>query len=343
MLKNKKWLIIIAVAVIISIIIITNKQNTPLPGYDGTTDVIPVPEETTEYVESFVHTDKKTGLSLMVPEGWQYVLKSGFDTYVHSPSATAVQIQSLDYDPYINTVSYDYFSAEKKEAGGDLIDFQWTSNSSYTLSYVLPENERYIDYVEYVTFDRDNIVRVLYTVNDEYYLQMKNEIAYSMDSIVWNKQNPVPETVHLAYSDYGNFEYACPIGWEDGINDGVYYAMDPVSKAAYAVQVSESSNLYNNISQLDYVNYASKGRTNFSLDSFYNDTYVINATANYYANDTRMMMRQYLIATGEYEYTLTEECPVDSYQTCSQVFDDIFSVFRSFAPLRNPVEEPAAS
>lgn len=43
-----------------------------------------------------------------------------------------------------------------------------------------------------------------------------------------------------------------------------------------------------------------------------------------------MMLRQYMVATGTYEYNITEECPMDTYDSVSEQLEDVIKLFRIF-------------
>ncbi len=328
---KKGWFIAIMAAIVVFLVIIITKQQTPLPSYNSAND----PETTTEYetvkqVDSFTYTDETTGLSIAIPDEWQKVIKSGYTTFIHSPTASSIQIQVQDYYPEVNIVSATSVSTEIATLGGEYIDFYWIDNSSFVSTYKLYNGSLTTDYIEYTLFDRQNVIRIVYTINDEYYDDLQDYITYSLDSISWEKSDPVPTTMNLYYSETGDFEFGTPIGWTGGLVDGAYYASDTTTGASYTITVTASNANFSNVSQINYVSYASQNRTNFILQSFAKDDTNIYATYTYNNGDTRMMVRQFMIANGNYEYSLTEECPMTTYDQISDLFDDLISVFRIF-------------
>lgn len=331
MRPRKGWLIAIMAAIAAFLVIVITKQQTPLPSYNSSND----PETTTEYettkrVDSFTYQDETTGLCIAIPDEWQKVTKSGYTTFIHSPTASSIQIQVLDYYPEVNSVSATSVSTEIVSLGGEYLNFYWIDNSSFVTTYKLYNGSLTTDYIEYTLFDRQNVVRIIYTINDEYYNDLQDYITYSLDSISWDKLDPIPTTMNLYYSEVGDFEFGIPIGWTGGLVDGAYYASDTNSNASYTITVTSSAADFSNVSQINYVSYASQNRTNFILQSFVKDNTNIYATYTYNNGDTRMMVRQFMIANGNYEYSLTEECPMTTYEQVSDLFDDLINVFRIF-------------
>ena len=96
-MKQKKWVpIIIVIVLIVAIILFVQSQKTTLPVYiDEETAETKQPQTVSIPLETY--TDNKTGFTIGIPEGWQKVIKDGYATFIHSPSATSIQIQIMDY------------------------------------------------------------------------------------------------------------------------------------------------------------------------------------------------------------------------------------------------------
>ena len=330
---RKGWVIAIAAAIVMFLVIVmTNHSETPLSSYNADND--PTTAATTEQeaaIESFSYTDESTGLALEIPEDWQAVTENGNRMFVHKPTATTVQIQVMDYYPEINLISADSMDSDVTNAGGTLVNFYWADNSSFVTMYQMQNNDVTMDYVEYTLFDRATVARVVYAVNDEYYGQMEPYISYSIDSISWAKPYPIPTTMELYYMSVGSYEFGRPIGWQEGFAEGSYYATDDYTGSSYAVSAVASDAVYTEITQADYISYAGSGRQDFTVQSFEKSETMVAATSTYTDNGTQMMMRQYLYASGTFEYTLTEICPSAGYASVATLFDDLIYVFRMFS------------
>lgn len=329
-MKHQRFLAIIAfVALIVFIGIFSNRTKPPLPAYVENGDETQENEEEVK-VNLTPYQDETIGFSLGVPEGWQYVLKDGQATFIHQASASSVQINVLPYNPSVllesQETSYERITAEN----GALSNFSWLTNDSYVCSYQKSVNNSAIDYVEYVMFDRSNIVKVIYVIQDSLFTKLQNEISASIDSIVWNRPDPIPEGFNLAYSDFGRFEYGYPVNWNSSVNDGVFYTEEPNGHANFSISCTPSETLYQDISQVEYINWVSQGRSNFNLQNFGADANRITAAATYKNGDTLIVMEQYLFASGEYEYVLTMECPYNLYQDMKWYFETERNLLRFF-------------
>lgn len=116
-------MLIIGVIVILSAIftIMSKKDQQNLNAYTKSDKVSQ--EDTDEDkeddldIDMSVYTDNKVGFSISVPSDWNQVTKDGYPTFIHSASASSLQIQTLDYDPSINNTSEDTISTQIAEVG----------------------------------------------------------------------------------------------------------------------------------------------------------------------------------------------------------------------------------
>ena len=159
-------MLIIGVIVILSAIftIMSKKDQQNLNAYTKSDKVSQ--EDTDEDkeddldIDMSVYTDNKVGFSISVPSDWNQVTKDGYPTFIHSASASSLQIQTLDYDPSINNTSEDTISTQIAEDGKTFLSFQKSTDTSYEIQYQSHGNSTY-DYVERVYWDRSKIVKLL--------------------------------------------------------------------------------------------------------------------------------------------------------------------------------------
>lgn len=75
------------------------------------------------------------------------------------------------------------------------------------------------------------------------------------------------------------------------------------------------------ITQIDYANFLSNGKSNFVLNQFQQNDSMIYGEATYQNNDVQTAIVQGYFATGTYQYIVTYEYPVDlgtDYATLAQ-------------------------
>lgn len=324
------WVVILIVSIaFMSCLIMLFAKDTPLPGYidEGTA---PEPTTTPIAVSLNTYTLPESGFSVGIPEGWQKVNGNGKISFIHKASASTIEIEESNYNPEIAMTTKESVSTSAIAAGYNFLDFYWIDNSSFVITYTKGTNESLINYIETVHFDRKNIVKVTYIIKGEYYQKLQATIEQSIDSIQWEREDPIPKEFILQYNSFGNFEFGSPIGWTSGITDGAYYAQDTQTGATMVITAVESDFTYEKISQLDYVKIASRGRSNFALRSYVADEKIIRGTAVYAQNGQQYMMMQYLIASGTYEYSITFECPVSAYEQTQSLYENAIKLFRIF-------------
>ena len=196
--NKSPWMLIIGVIVILSAIftIMSKKDQQNLNAYTKSDKVSQ--EDTDEDkeddldIDMSVYTDNKVGFSISVPSDWNQVTKDGYPTFIHSASASSLQIQTLDYDPSINNTSEDTISTQIAEDGKTFLSFQKTTDTSYEIQYQSHGNSTY-DYVERVYWDRSKIVKLLCIFNDANYDKISPYYDKILKSFAWNKSNPVTE------------------------------------------------------------------------------------------------------------------------------------------------------
>ncbi|MBQ8895447.1 MAG: hypothetical protein IJY88_01475, partial [Clostridia bacterium] len=179
-------------------------------------------------------------------------------------------------------------------------------------------------------FDRSDAIRLVFTINGTYANKAIDYITVITDNFKWQRQDPFPEGMLPYYSSYGKYEFVYPAEWNTGISNNVYLIQDPSSGSAISVMANESSVTYEKFSKLDYANYAANGRSSYVLQHFSSDNNVIYAEGSYMSGNTNMILVQYLIATGKYEYAITFEVPKSHFEEQAELMQKIINTFRIY-------------
>ena len=79
------------------IVFATKQDNLNVYNGGNSTYTVESESETEKKVVSNTYMNKDIDLSMQIPDGWQHVTKDGYDTYVHSASASSIQIQVMAY------------------------------------------------------------------------------------------------------------------------------------------------------------------------------------------------------------------------------------------------------
>ena len=322
--NKKKWIIIFVSSILLLTIVITRCTQPPLPAYNGDGEVTPSPVATQEPISGITHTDKETGASFFIPDGWVYVLKGGVDTWIHKESTSCIQFQVQPYSPYLLYVHEESLNNEIDIVGGTLQEFCDISNREYTCSYTLNN----MTYYERTAYDRDLSVRVVIMVPTAYQSLLNAEITQSLTSFRWNPNNPFPIGYDIYYNEYGSFEYAVPSDWYYGITENAFFAQSQSTGATMSVRVSESDVSYSDVDSVKFTAYTQENYPTFVLQDFANDSRIIYATGIFTSENERYVLIEYLLASGTFEYAIIFTCPYSSYDEEAQLYTDTIKLFR---------------
>ena len=312
------------------LIFATKQENLDVYNGGNSTYTVETESESEKKIVSNTYLNNTIALSMQIPDGWQHVTKDGYDTYIHSASASSIQIQVLSYYPMVNNTSVDSLTETYSARGMTLTEFQYTADNSYYVIYQSQGMSGITDYIEYVIWDRQHVAKVVVTFNDANYDKLKDEIWYSLNSISWDYEDPISEGFLLNYQIAGDFEYAVPDTWTTGSADTTYYAYEESSGAMLTVNVLEDTSLLSEITQLDYSNFLSNGKSNFVLTQFEQSDTSIYGEATYMNNDVQMGVMQEYYATGQYQYIVTYEFPVDLGQSYVELAQNGLALTRIF-------------
>ena len=325
------WPLALIAGMFIIFIIFATKQET-LDVYRGgnASYTVETESETEKNIVSNTYLNNDINLSMQIPDGWQHITKDGYDTYVHSASASSIQIQVMSYYPMVNNASADSLAETYSSRGMEITEFQFMSDNSYYVIYQAKGIAGITDYIEYVIWDRQHVAKIVVTFSDENYDKLKDEIWYSLDSITWDYEDPVTDGFYLMYQITGDFEYAVPDQWTTGSSDMAFYAYNEDDGASLTVNLIQDATLLSDITELDYSNFLSNGKANFVLNQFQQSDYNIYGEATYISNDVQMSVVQEYYANGAYQYIVTYEFPTELGNNYVQLAQNGFALTRIF-------------
>lgn len=334
--KNNPWYFIAGLIVILSIlftIISGQKMDNTLEIYQGNNQIGTnlgeeiVTENTT--FETQIYTNKEIALSMDLPADFSMVIKSGYETYVHAPSGTSIQIQVNAYDPTINNVNASIVSEQVVGEGYSFVSYTRLSNSSYEAIYQKINGAVY-DYIEEVYWDRDHIVVVKFIVEDANYQLFSDEFIHVVETFSWNKENPIPDGYYLYYCREGNFEIGLPEEWSFSGAGNSYYAADPYTNSQYMVQYYPSEEIIDlsALTATDMTSMINTGKPSFMLETFYAESNVAQARASFISNDVKYV--------DLYTIYSNEECLIyiifeyENGLLSEDVINELHDMFRKF-------------
>lgn len=330
----KKFWFAIVIGIMVLVFVIFARKRDLLNAYTGGSSdytVTTEEQETETEVEMEEYRSGDLALSMQIPKGWEKVTKDGYDTFIHAPSASSIQVQVLSYYPQVNNATAESVSEDLLSRGYSMMDFGWSTPNSYLATYQSETSAGVMDYIDYTIWDLSHVVKFHATVQDVYFNRLKESIFASLDSLVWDYEDPVPENICIYYILGGDFQFGVPLGWTTGEQDGSLYAYDEATGASMSVSMLTDQEVdINSLTQVDYANFAANGKNNFILSRFEKGADYIYAEANYSVNNTMMGMMQYYSIVGSTHYILSFELPYDVidqyYNTCYSCME----VFRTF-------------
>lgn len=317
-------------------IISQRKQNNGLQVYDEENTVENL-EVTTEdkKIESFTIADDNAGFSLKIPNEWQKIDKNGYSNYIHSPSATSVGIEVLDYDPLINSDNETSLSTEITNNGYGFVSFQKKTTSSYEVIYQSSKDGLY-DYIDEVLWSRNNIVKLHFIVNDEYFNKMSPYLDSIYNSFKWNDDvKIINENVDVIYFEYGDFEFGVPLDWSLGSENNVVYSSNEDGTASMKLEVTENGSSLADVSGYDVTNVLQPSRNNgFMLQGVQSEQTKVTATASYLSADgINMVNKTYIYTNGVFQYNFQFDYvsgTLDDTYT-----DELMTYYREFYLIHN--------
>ena len=323
--QHQNWIVIVIVLSVLlaGIYTLFSSSGSALPGY---VDQPKPPEEPSplNILETVLYTDERIGLTVGIPDGWQKIVRGGFDTFVH-PDGSSMQLQIMDYSPSINMVTPDSIASDVQSIGGVLSEFLRISTSSYIIVYKIGD----ANYIEMNIWDRQVLARIQFTLSDENYGIYFDTCMNIINTLIWERLDPIPADFALYFSEFGGFEFGIPIAWNYVITeDGVLAATNPHTGTVMYVSVIATDNTFHGVSQIEYVQVMGANRNSFLLQSFTNDGNAIAAEATYYVGETQYGLAQYRVSTGWFQYAFSFEAQIDVIQQDLPFYQTAIRLFR---------------
>ena len=325
--RPRNWVVtmLIAAAIIALVVTLLSSTKANLPQY-----VAPAPVEEPETPEILdleygVFNAENIPLSMTVPTDWTYVMQGGCPTYINRSDGARISFQITEYQPSMNNNTESVVYQDVLNAGGIWGGYSRLDPSSYIAIYELGST----DYFELTTWDLDTSVRVQFAVPSQRYDYYYDTILYLFDTFVWEKGNPIPEGYYLYYSDYGSYEFGIPIGWVATESNGIS-ASNPVTGSILYATAYESAGDLSTVSQLDYVNAASAGRSGYLLSHYTNTGTSIVAEATYTSGGIQYALIHNMLYSQGMIYEFTFECTAENYNTDGGTYLSSLGLFRVF-------------
>jgi hypothetical protein len=325
---NLIGLFIVVVLLLSLLVNFFSSFNTNLPSYVGDdfqqTDV---EETTTPDIETVTYNSDELNFSMLVPADWTNVIKSGNESFINPQDGSMISFAINSYNPSLNNITEEYINNDIVAADGLLGGFVKDTNSSYFVIYEIGE----LDYFEYTSWDLDNMIRVSIQIPAAKYSSYEDIIIYLIDSFTWNKENPLPDNCMMYYSDYASFEFPIPDGWSYQIENGVFKAENSLSGAFYTVSVSDLSYDLSSVSQIDYFNSISSGKSSYLLNNFNNGGSFITSEATFTENGVQQKEYRSMLAANNYLYEVVFQCPLADVDSCMKDYLVLQQYFRVFS------------
>ena len=294
-------------------------------------DVISTEQEITteeKKIDTFTYEDNTYGFKVLIPSEWEMVTKDGFDTYIHTPSASSIQIQVKEYDPNINSCNAESLSEEIVNNGYTFINFARLTNTSYEISYQDKQTNAY-DYIEDVYWNKNCIVILKCTFNDINYEKIYPYYKKILNSFSWTNEDTIQEGFLLYYSEIADFEFGIPSNWYISASGNSIVAMSEDNLAQMTVSVQEYTDNLSNFTATDMTNLIKYGKNAFMLKEF-NNNYVSAVSTATYTNGDSMTNKTYLYANGFFLYSIQFDYYTGSIedtvpQSCAALFREFLT------------------
>lgn len=312
------WVAIIVVIITLSLVGIWFQHigSSDLDAHTGET-VAEETQETNPQTRLNKKTSKKINCMLGIPDGWTAVTKNGYETWVHE-SGTAVQLQIMDFEPKYLNATQGSEQTQLSVDGYTLMSFSWVDNTSYAEAY---QNEDYA-FMRLISFDKKHVLKVVITIPNEMYQYMKEVVTDIFDSVKWEKEEPFATDMLLQYNENAYFYYGIPSSWQFEVGENTTVAQDNKTGTLVSVSYVESQETFKKVTNIDYSTSASQGRTSYNLNEFSKDNKSIKATSTYYSGENEMVLYQYLLATGQYQYNITIEAYATQANEVKKIFEE---------------------
>ena len=304
-----------------------NANQKVLPQYhaEPTTEESSVEETHLIPGEFSLFESAKVQLSMKVPDSWTYAIQEGKDVYVNSADKTTLSIGFTDYYPEVNNESEAAYTNYVSQLSGSLIQYYKIDNSSYSATYQIKDTIYYVA----KSWDLSHCMEVMFatstSLQDYYY----DTIVYLFDSIQWQKETPIPESVYIFFNEFGAFQFGVPVDWTTEIINGTLIVQNPTTMGYFTVNVEASDMNLNEITQIQYLNtYGQK--QSYLLSSYSNVNGSLSVEASYSENGDRVRSIHNVITANGFLYELKFESLEENFEADRQLYLKAISLFEIF-------------
>lgn len=326
-MERKLLIIVLVLTVLIGSGLFTMcsmKEGDKLEVYtDADTVSVRTPSPAAEKIlELMEYDNEEDGISMCIPTDWNKVIKDGFETYIHSPSGTSVQIQIRGYDPALNNITQTEISADITGQGYSFIAVNFLTSSWYEVLY--RDKEQIYDYIMEVHWNREYTVVQQIVVKDEYYEAMLAEISEIVNSFEFSRaETVIPEDYYLYYMPDFACEIGIPIEWIIGQTENALVAVSPDSAAQMSFTATAYDGYLDSLTTINIAELFGSGKSGFIVNEFETSLYMASVKYTYgdgIANTT------FMYVSGEYLYTLS----FDYYENIDEVINRCDGLLRYF-------------
>lgn len=321
------WVAIIVIIIAISLVGIWFQHigDSSLDAHTGTNVINEATEETDVKSHLITKKSNRINCSVGIPYEWTAVTKNGYETWVHK-SGTAVQLQITDFEPNCINATQGSEQTQLNIDGYQLVSFSWVDNTSYAEAY---QNEDFA-FMRLVSFDKKHTLKAVITIPIDMYQYMQDIATDIFDSIKWEKEYPFSTDVLLQYNKNANFYYGIPSSWQFEIGENTTVAQDNDTGTVISVSYTQTTDTFDKTTNVDYSTIASQGRMSYNLNDFQKDKKSIKAISTYYSGNEEMILYQYLIATGQFQYNITIEAKATYANDINKIFETEIDTIKYF-------------
>lgn len=325
---SKNWVIIILILATLLSAIATYMHQTPLPAYiDVQNDEShKEPENELPELDTYINSDLE--ISFDFPLSWQQVIKDGNITYI-APDGTYLMFQKSSYHPQLNNATELSVQNDLLASGLELLSFDRLTTSSILLFY---QGKNICSY-EYVIWDRQSELRLIFSYDEETNTDYQALIKHIFDSLHWIQQDPIPEDLLLIYNEVGNFEFAVPVDWNiNSTSTEAFSARNSTTGAILTITVAETDLVtLQDITQIQYSTEAIQSRGSLFIRQYAATDKQITAES-VYSQQGEQMFLYHIISLGNngYQYEFLLDAPLSTGESDYQIIQNCLKFFRIF-------------
>lgn len=300
--RRRRLLLVLIAFIFIGILIALFTREDVLPQY-----IKPEEESTTEGMDTkfeIIAPVKDESFRISVPEGLKKV--DDKDTVYYLSDKLNITIKKSQYT-HINAMYTADTYAQTLSGNAGIMSFDYPSTSSRLVSYKRATEDAEIINVILTVWDRKVTIDVIYEISSNIYEEYLPIIRKSIDSYTWESEYSIASNLCMGYSEYGNCDYAVPLGFNNVSTSNMYAYSNNEGTIYTTLEIYENSGYLENINNIKYIEYAGNNKSGYTLRN-YNVTKKQIYAESYYTDTNRnsiVYMYQKVIATGSKQYFIT--------------------------------------